>query len=248
MIKFEFDRENTIEFEVIVGNTDHVSSPAVRFGIDVGSMHLTFDAIKGKDGAYAAIIPETIPVDLGKTYSCFVEIIIGTKRFVPFNDSVTFDEGIAPKVKITKTKPAKPKLNMKEPEPTTPEAAIDKVLKVKESVAKPERVKVTAATKLKKSMDVSSAQSPMELVAEQELEAKAKDELRKKQAKAMVDIFKENSVTCERVVGTKVPSIAASKPQLSSYTPKRKSIVKENNDYVINQPLVKIRRTGLTES
>lgn len=250
MINFEFDRENTIEFEVGIGNTDHVGSPVVRFGIDADKMHLAFDAKKGEGDTYSAIVPENAPVDLGKSYPCYVEIIIGTKRFVPFNDTVTFGEGIAPEVKITKTKPAKPKLKMDEPKPITPEGAINDVLGVKESRVqpnKPKRVKESASSKLQKTIKKSSAPSPMEVMAEEELEAERKEAERKEKAEALLNIFKENTEHVERVVGTKAPSIAATKPQLSSYTPK-KSVVTENKDYVVNQPLVKIRRTGLLES
>lgn len=232
MIKFEYERENQIVFDVNVGSTDFVGEPEVSFCIDLGTMILATKAARGDNISYSAIVPENIPNQLGKTYSCYVEVVIGTRRFVPFNDEVMFTQGNSPEVRLNSNKPVKPK---SEPAP------------VEESVKpkKPQRrVQPAIVAEEKPTKDTAPIGDLVKLAASED----TAEQERKVKEQQLVDIFKSDTEIPESVMSKSQGDVHMPKFEMKGLTSLKSSHVKEDkSNHVVDMPLVKVVRAEVVD-
>lgn len=94
-IKLKLDESNSLEFDVNIKNDSGKSNDAVvRFVIENQGYSHTMEMTKGNNESYSVTVPALDNVmDLGEK-SCFLEVIVGNRYFVPWKSSAIFEQSM----------------------------------------------------------------------------------------------------------------------------------------------------------
>lgn len=121
MINIDFSKDGRIEFDLEISETNFTGVAEVKFGLKIGTLDILIPAEKITEpyyinGKYAVVFQQLDIIRLDESYPCYVEVIMGTKRFIPLEDTIVFKNSDP----VISVKLASEEIPIKEPEePTT---------------------------------------------------------------------------------------------------------------------------------